>query len=237
MKGVYLGLVLAASACGLVAACGGDSSSEGSNGGTGGTLTSGGTGGTGGSSAGTGGTGGSAGNAGSAGTGAGGSGGSGAAGAGGTGGGGGGSVMCGTENCNDYSILGFNIPACCPDGIDNQCGVDVSQAEQFIGITGCVQENAPGDLDSSCPAYSPVAQLSFPGCCLPSGVCGNVADISAFGGPNMGCVDINAATDAGASQPCGSGTGGAGGTGGTGGSTGGTGGSTGGTGGTSGAAN
>ncbi|MEZ4369499.1 MAG: hypothetical protein R3B07_01680 [Polyangiaceae bacterium] len=231
MKGVYLGLVLAAGACGLVVACGGDSSSEGSNGGAGGTLNAGGTAGTGGSAtAGTGGTGGSTGGTGgTAGSGAAGAGGAGAAGAGGVGGSAGGSVMCGTANCNDYSIFTFNIPACCPDGVENKCGVDVSQAEQFIGITGCVEENAPGDPDSSCPVFAPVAQVSFPGCCLPSGVCGNVLDISSFGGPNMGCVDVNAATDAGASQPCGSGTGGAGGTGGA--STGGTGGTTGGTGG------
>ncbi|MGE0325589.1 MAG: hypothetical protein AB7S68_24905 [Polyangiaceae bacterium] len=228
MKGVYLGLVLAAGACGLVVACGGDSSSEGSNGGAGGTLTTGGTGGTGGSTGGTGGTGGSTGGTGgTAGSGAAGAGGAGAAGAGG-GGGSGGGVECGTENCPSYNIQGFvDIPACCPDGIDNQCGVDVSQAEQFIGITGCMQTNAPGDLDNSCDPFEPFQGFSFPGCCLPSGTCGNLVDTSGFGGPNMGCVDTNSFTDAGAPKPCGSGTGGAGGAG-----TGGTGGTTGGTGGT-----
>ncbi len=234
MKGWHLGLVLAVGACGAVVACGGDSSSDGDNGGSGGTLTSGGTGGMGGSGGTAGAPGGSGGTAGTGGNGAAGSGATGGTGAGGAGGGGG-SVMCGTENCTDYNIFTFNIPACCPDGIDNKCGVDVSQAEQFIGITGCVEENAPGDPDSSCPTYAPVQQVSFPGCCLPSGVCGNVLDISSFGGPNMGCVDVNAATDAGASQPCGSGTGGTGaggaGTGGSGTGGSGTGGTTGGTGG------
>lgn len=227
MKGVYLSLVLAVGACGAVVACGGDSSSDGS-GGSGGTLTSGGTGGSGGSAAGTGGTSGGSAGTGGAGTGGGGTGGGGTAG-GGTGGGGtggsGGGVECGTENCPSYNIQGFvDIPACCPDGIENQCGVDVSQAEQFIGITGCMQTDAPGDPDTSCPEFEPFTGFAFPGCCLPSGMCGNVVDTTGFGGPNMGCVDTNSFTDAGAPQPCGNGTGGTGGTGAGGSGTGGTGG-------------
>ncbi len=215
---IGFGLVLGLGVSGALAACGGSSSSD--TGGTGGTAGSGGaTGGSGGATGGSGGaTGGSGGATGGSGGATGGSGGAtggtggatggtgGATGGSGgaTGGTGGGTVVCGTEGCNSYNIYGFVIPACCPDGIPDKCGVDVTQAEQFIGITGCVEENAPGDVDSSCPAYSPFTGFTFPGCCLPTGVCGNVVDTAGFGGPNMGCVDVNGLTDGGAPQSCGS---------------------------------
>ncbi|MBX3183820.1 MAG: hypothetical protein KIT72_06825 [Polyangiaceae bacterium] len=234
-----LGVVVALS--GFLTACGGDSDDNKGSGGTsgsGGTGAVGGTAGTGGSTAGTGGTGGST--AGTGGTGA--TGGSGATGGtGATGGSGGnGNLACGTASCPSYNIANFiDLPPCCPDGLENICGVDATALGGFVdGLSGCFRIDAPGTADSSCPPLDVgIGGVTFPGCCTEANVCGNDLNAGPLGGPDLGCVSTAEYLDAGAPQPCGSGTGGTGGaggtggTGGTGGSTGGTGGSTGGTGG------
>ena len=105
--------------------------------------------------------------------GSGGRGGSGAAGRAGTSAAGSGGAACG-PTCTAPAILGFfPLTACCAPG--NRCGVDLTA----FG-SGCVEQNAPGNLDSSCPADD----LSQPGCCRPVGVCGIVDSFA-----NLGCID------------------------------------------------
>jgi hypothetical protein len=178
-----------------IPACGSDDEDEGTKktGGTGGGVI-GGTGGTGGSSA-SGGT-----------TTGGGTGGSTTG--GGTGGGTGGvaSITCGTETCEGYNVVIVTIAPCCPTGIENKCGADVpAEISGLIGVpAGCYELEQEGAVDTDCPTIN-VNQgginLDFEGCCnAATGMCGNLLDVSSFGGPNFGCASI--ALDGGTPAAC-----------------------------------
>jgi hypothetical protein len=152
-----LGSALALSAVG----CGDDNSDEPSN-----------TAGSGGSSSSKGGSGGSSAKAGSGGSGA--KGGSSGGGKGGSSAGKGGSsssggVMCGGSSCTVNSTLAMistTAKACCTT--DNKCG-------QTNSVGRCMEQNAPGPLDSKCPTVDvDFMGTNYPqmGCCTPKGKCG-----------------------------------------------------------------
>lgn len=209
-----------------VAACGGSSE------------TSGGTSGSGGSIAGGGGAAGAPGGAGGvSGGGAGGTGNTGNTGGtgntGNTGGAGntGGTIDCGTESCADLDLFGYaTLPACCPDGVANKCGTDVTQLSSFLPAIppGCLEHDQPGTIDATCPSQSQTIQgytIDFAGCCRPDGMCGlDTSAAGSFLGVNFGCIDKTPLLDGGSPEACGGGTGGAGGGGGAGGAAGGAGG-------------
>lgn len=190
--GLALGVV-SAFAVGIPA-CGSSSDSGGSGGkagtaGTGGSSGSGGSSGTAGTAggagtdAGTGGTGGTAGASGTAGT-------SGSGGSAGSA-----SVTCGTATCApvDITLLSTSLPACCPTGTTDKCGLDLSLLSA-VGITPpdpCVEKNQPGNADTSCPPITFQSVVTLDGCCTPSGNCGYLAN-DLVGGQvqlGLGCVD------------------------------------------------
>ena len=91
----------------------------------------------------------------------------------------------------------YSFPACCADA--DACGVDVSEAESVIGISGCVELNRAGTEDAACPAVTvSVAgtDVMLPGCCqTATKKCGGEVDVAELGaglgvnleGPNFGC--------------------------------------------------
>jgi hypothetical protein len=83
-------------------------------------------------------------------------------------------AACGAS-CMGSNVLGiFDLPACCtPDG---KCGLDTTS----IMGPGCLEQNAPGTPDPSCPAGVLMSQ----GCCRPDGTCGAIDTLS-----NLGCTD------------------------------------------------
>ena len=128
--------------------------------------------------------------------------------------------MCGPTTCDDVDIMGFiTLEGCCDEINTENCGLDLSPAAGFINVPpGCTELNQPGDVDASCPdvAFDVMGiALDFVGCCLPTGMCGVVADLSLVG-VNFGCVNAADFTDTPPPpQSCG-GSGGAGGGGGMG---------------------
>jgi hypothetical protein len=104
---------------------------------------------------------GAAGRIGAAGTGA-----AGRIGAAGRGGAAGGGTMLSCGTCAPANLFGFIMaPACCTS--NNKCGLDLSQ----LGSATCVEQNAAGTLDPSCPTAS-VMGVMLQGCCRPDGTCG-----------------------------------------------------------------
>ncbi|MCB9585166.1 MAG: hypothetical protein H6718_07195 [Polyangiaceae bacterium] len=149
-----------------------------------------------GGNAGTGAQGGSGGTGAQGGTGGGGTGGGGSGGTGNTG------TTCGANMCDGADVLfdgspAYSFPACCADA--DACGVDVSEAESVIGISGCVELNRAGTEDAACPAVTvSVAgtDVMLPGCCqTATKKCGGEVDVAELGaglgvnleGPNFGC--------------------------------------------------
>jgi hypothetical protein len=73
----------------------------------------------------------------------------------------------GCNNCQPLSLAGFlTLPACCTE--DNRCGADSTS----LGAPGCVEIDAPGELDPACPGASLMGFLTLQGCCRPDGTCG-----------------------------------------------------------------
>jgi hypothetical protein len=154
-----------------------------------------------GGSAGTGGSGGSAGSAtsGSAGT------------------GGSLDVTCGSMQCKHAGLGTFTLPACCPTGTTDTCGLDGS----ILGMYGptfadpCQPLHQPGADDMNCPDKSVMASggLSIPlkGCCrADTGTCGYDLDNPGMLLPlGLGCVDSTPFLDGGTPLTCGDGGGGA----------------------------
>jgi hypothetical protein len=104
---------------------------------------------------------GAAGRIGAAGTGA-----AGRIGAAGRGGAAGAGTMLSCGTCAPANLFGFLMaPACCTS--NNKCGLDLSS----LGSATCVEQNAAGTLDPSCPAAS-VMGVMLQGCCRPDGTCG-----------------------------------------------------------------
>ena len=191
--------------CALIApaiGCGDDTSDDDTDGGAGDS-----------GSGGKGGTGGKGGSGGKGGTG--GKGGSGGA------GGSGSTLKCGGSECkiNDtLAMISQTAKACCTS--DNKCGQTNSAGD-------CKQQNAPGELDSTCPTVDvEFGGMNYPqmGCCTPSGKCGGF-----FMQVGYGCLPREELqSDQGGpleAKSCGNGGGGSGGAGGSSGGSGGTGGS------------
>jgi pilus assembly protein FimV len=78
--------------------------------------------------------------------------------------GGGTALGCGT--CAAANLFGIIMaPACCTT--DNKCGLDLTS----LGSAMCVEQNAPGTLDPSCPSGA-VMGVMLQGCCRANGECG-----------------------------------------------------------------
>ncbi len=143
------------------------------------------------------------GSAGASGGAAGASGASGAAGAGGNG-----NRVCGTETCAGTGLLGVvALPACCPAGTTNSCGIDSTPVTTFDPRwpLACIELDQPGRMEVSCPMETltvGVNTLPLPGCCRPAGVCGWFFDLSSLGGPTIGCADSTPFLDGGVPPSC-----------------------------------
>jgi hypothetical protein len=154
--------------------------------------------------------GGGTGEAGSGSTGVAGSGNTGEAGSGNTGGsssGGGTDGQCEVSQCESADVGGFiSLPGCCPDN-GGGCGLDVSAAEQYAGVTGCIELDQEGHIDPQCPtetrpAQPPIPETEFPGCCRPDNSCGYMVDMSQFGVPSFGCADASVLGGPSVGVPC-----------------------------------
>jgi len=147
------------------------------------------------------------GEAGSGNTGEAGSGNSGEAGSGNGQAGSGNTGNCDVSMCDDADVGGFiTLPGCCPDN-GGGCGLDVSAAEQFIGVSGCIELDQEGRQDDQCPAevrpaQPPVPETEFPGCCRPNNSCGYWVDMSQYGVPSFGCIDPAAIGGPSVGLPC-----------------------------------
>ncbi|MCC6216685.1 MAG: hypothetical protein IT376_17625 [Polyangiaceae bacterium] len=102
----------------------------------------------------------------------------------GTGGGCAADACCGTHSCSSLDLAGFiTLAACCPPSAPDRCGLDTGAiAGLFPVAPGCLERDAPGYPDASCPALN-VQGFNFPGCCRPDGWCGNDASLA-----DLGCV-------------------------------------------------
>jgi hypothetical protein len=100
-------------------------------------------------------------------------------------------TTCGGATCRDVLVGDIVVSPCCPDGSDGACGLDLSDVDGFMPVTDqCVALDQPGNEDESCPTVyfdDPVAPQELPGCCMPKGVCGVVADLPLLA--DFGCVD------------------------------------------------
>lgn len=133
----------------------------------------------------TGGQPGSGGSIGSGGKGLGGSGGTGDedGGSGGNGTGGVTGKACGVVRCSDVTIGATTLPACCTGPAGRRCGLDFADV---ITDGQCVEVNAPGQANTSCPTRSD-ADGTYRGCCRTDT---NSCGILLQSGPvNFGCVD------------------------------------------------
>jgi hypothetical protein len=100
-------------------------------------------------------------------------------------------TQCGEVSCRDVLVGDIVVPPCCPQGTDDQCGLDLDAVSEFMPVRGdCVRIDQPGNLDSSCPEVlfdDPTERRDLPGCCTPEGSCGVMADLSLLA--DFGCVD------------------------------------------------
>ena len=103
--------------------------------------------------------------------------------------------------CADAMSMFGTAPACCT--ADKKCGVDVSGLTgaqgggqgggrgggrgggQTAGAPKCLQQNAPGTLDTNCPAYDYMGVFMIPGCCKANKTCGVMIRMLA----PVGCVE------------------------------------------------
>lgn len=112
---------------------------------------------------------------------------------------------CPEEGCDDLGFAGSALPACCPtDG--SGCGYDLTGVAALAGLNAsevsCLPTEHPGSGDDSCPSRMVLGVVSLGGCCLPSGECGFLANLSGLGLPNLGCVDYAAFAGAGTPDDC-----------------------------------
>jgi hypothetical protein len=101
---------------------------------------------------------------------------------------------CGSRTCGAVRIAAINLtlPACCPERRPDACGIDVSFVAKNYGLSiGCLEFDAPGSPDSSCPSTELVVPqtglVKFTGCHTPGGDCGydvHVPDVI-----DLGCVN------------------------------------------------
>ena len=105
--------------------------------------------------------------------------GSGAGGSGlGTGGAGGkgsaGSASAACDSCQAGGISGIiTLPPCCAKNAAGAdvCGLDVSQV---LKSASCLERNAPGTADTTCPISTQMMGITLQGCCRPDGTCGSM---------------------------------------------------------------
>lgn len=101
-------------------------------------------------------------------------------------------TTCGEQDCRDVLIGDIVVPPCCPVGAQGECGLDLNAVSSFMPLEGqCAGLYQPGAADSTCPMVyfdDPVNPRQLPGCCLPEGLCGVVADFSDVLA-DFGCVD------------------------------------------------
>jgi hypothetical protein len=70
----------------------------------------------------------------------------------------------------------ISIERCCTDE-DGACGYEIAQLQPGL----CLPEDAPGELDDSCPPVSFMGFISLPGCCRPDGTCGSMDSLLGLG--------------------------------------------------------
>lgn len=75
---------------------------------------------------------------------------------------------CNVALCQGASTFIGELPACCT--AEEQCGLDFAS----LGLTACLQRDAPGVNDPACPDVDLFGFFTFEGCCAPSGQCGLV---------------------------------------------------------------
>lgn len=87
-------------------------------------------------------------------------------------------MTCGGDACTPNATLlmiASGTKACCTD--DDKCGQTNSEGE-------CKEQNAPGELDSSCPTVDvDFMGTNYPqmGCCTPAGKCGGLFMQTGYG--------------------------------------------------------
>lgn len=118
-----------------------------------------------------------------------------------------GDLACGTARCAPVSAGGVVLPACCPVGTTDRCGLDVSSVASDWGLgDGCIETQQPGVDDATCPEVaSPVdgGPTTFVGCCR-DGTCGARVNLESVAtGLDFGCVDTSKLLDASPPQGCG----------------------------------
>lgn len=100
-------------------------------------------------------------------------------------------TTCGDATCRDALVGDIVVSPCCAGGDVGACGLDLSDVDAFMPVTDqCVALDQPGNEDESCPTVyfdDPVAPQELPGCCMPEGLCGVIADLPLLA--DFGCVD------------------------------------------------
>lgn len=91
---------------------------------------------------------------------------------------------CNPTECEGASSMFGTTPACCT--ADDRCGLDFSA----LGLTECLERNAPGPVDSACPGADLFGLISFPGCCARDSMCGLRIDSFLPLGCVSGDIDI-----------------------------------------------
>lgn len=100
-------------------------------------------------------------------------------------------ITCGTATCNPVDATFMMLAPCCPEGLENQCGLVIPEG---IGNGSCVAMDQPGSEDETCEGYNLVvgtSEIDLPGCCTAQGKCGySTAGTQLEGlGINLGCVN------------------------------------------------
>lgn len=87
-----------------------------------------------------------------------------------------GSPGLGCVDCQGADLFGLvQFPACCT--ADKKCGLDFAMV---AGAPLCVERDAPGGVDPTCPATM-VSMFTLPGCCRPDGTCGALSALVPLG--------------------------------------------------------
>ena len=100
-------------------------------------------------------------------------------------------TTCGGNVCSDRLIFGDTaLQPCCTGSNDDDCGLETGPLEFMAVQSQCADLAAPGSEDDACPSLDyddTVTTTNLPGCCMPNGVCGVVADLLLVA--DFGCVD------------------------------------------------
>lgn len=85
---------------------------------------------------------------------------------------------CDVMQCEGGSGTLGEAPPCCT--ADDHCGLDTTS----LGGNACIERDAPGPADSSCPSATVFGFIEVPGCCARGGKCGHTITMSL----PLGCV-------------------------------------------------